>query len=106
MTFVGIVISALVLLIFLPYRGSAAGGAREPLFPERVSGDVLSDATAHVTLPGLLAWLGGALFTAKMLVNPFYAAKFTWERPSGAGRGACRSSSPFPTTFRSGSTQA
>ena len=27
----------------------------------------------------MLAWIGGALFTAKMLVNPFYAAKFTWE---------------------------
>ena len=29
--------------------------------------------------PGLLAWLVGALFTARMLVNPFAAAKFTWE---------------------------
>ena len=28
------------------------------------------------TMPALLAWLGGALFTAKMLVNPFVAAKF------------------------------
>jgi hypothetical protein len=26
--------------------------------------------------PGMLAWIGGALFTAKMLVNPFVAAKF------------------------------
>ena len=26
-------------------------------------------------LPGVIAWIGGALFTAKMLVNPFYAAK-------------------------------
>ena len=25
---------------------------------------------------GVLAWIGGALFTAKMLVNPFFAAKF------------------------------
>jgi hypothetical protein len=33
----------------------------------------------ETALPGLLAWLGGALFTAKMLVNPFVAAKFTWE---------------------------
>ena len=27
----------------------------------------------------MLAWIGGALFTAKMLMNPFAAAKFTWE---------------------------
>ncbi len=29
--------------------------------------------------PGLLAWLGGALFTAKMLLNPFVAAKFPYQ---------------------------
>jgi hypothetical protein len=29
--------------------------------------------------PGVVAWIGGALFTAKMLVNPFVAAKFTWQ---------------------------
>jgi hypothetical protein len=29
--------------------------------------------------PGLVAWLVGALFTARMLVSPFAAAKFTWE---------------------------
>src|SRR6185503_5574428 len=28
--------------------------------------------------PGLLAWVGGALFTVKMLVNPFWAAKFPY----------------------------
>jgi hypothetical protein len=27
---------------------------------------------------GLLAWAGGALFTAKLLANPFVAAKYTW----------------------------
>jgi hypothetical protein len=26
-------------------------------------------------VPGVVAWIGGALFTAKMVVNPFYAAK-------------------------------
>ena len=31
------------------------------------------------TLPALLAWAGGALFTAKMLVNPFVAAKFPYQ---------------------------
>jgi hypothetical protein len=28
------------------------------------------------SVPGLLAWLGGAIFTAKMVLNPFVAAKF------------------------------
>ena len=28
--------------------------------------------------PAILAWIGGALFTAKMLVNPFVAAKFPY----------------------------
>jgi hypothetical protein len=28
--------------------------------------------------PALVAWIGGALFTAKILVNPFYAAKFPY----------------------------
>jgi hypothetical protein len=31
------------------------------------------------SLPVLVAWTGGALFTAKMLVNPFASAKFPWE---------------------------
>ena len=30
-------------------------------------------------MPALIAWAGGALFTAKMLINPFVAAKNTWE---------------------------
>jgi hypothetical protein len=33
----------------------------------------------HTALPALLAWVGGALFTAKMLLNPFASAKSPWE---------------------------
>jgi hypothetical protein len=35
----------------------------------------------------MIAWIGGALFTAKMVVNPFVAAKFTYL---AAERGAVR----------------
>jgi hypothetical protein len=35
-------------------------------------------------VPALLAWLGGALFTAQMVVNPFVSAKFPY-RPSERG---------------------
>ena len=29
-------------------------------------------------IPGLFAWIGGAIFTAKILVTPFESANFTW----------------------------
>jgi hypothetical protein len=32
--------------------------------------------------PALIAWIGGALFTAKMLVSPFASAKSPWEIPA------------------------
>ena len=47
--------------------------------------------TSHV--PALVAWIGGALVTAKILVNPFYAAKFLARRsPNAASPGGSRSS--------------
>ncbi len=69
--------SAILLLVIAPFTWSGGGGPPgnryfmslyAPLFflmPPLLS-----------TVPGLLAWAGGALFTAKMLVNPFVAAKF------------------------------
>ena len=77
LVFLAVVGSAVGLLIIAPFTWSGGGGPPgnryfmslyAPLFfltPPLVS-----------TVPGLLAWGGGALFTAKMLVNPFVAAKF------------------------------
>jgi hypothetical protein len=80
MTFVGIVVSALVLLIFLPYTWFGGGGPPgNRYFLSVYPAMFFLTPPLGSTLPGLLAWLGGALFTAKMLVNPFYAAKFTYE---------------------------
>lgn len=72
--------SALVLLLFLPYTWSGGGGPpgnRYFLSVYPALFFIVPPLTGHLTT--LLAWTGGALFTAKMLLNPFVAAKFTWE---------------------------
>jgi hypothetical protein len=80
--------ATLVFLLFLPYTWSGGGGPPgnryfvslyPPLF-------FLTPPLAS-SLPAIVAWAGGALFTAKILVNPFVSAKNTWEI---AERGAAR----------------
>jgi hypothetical protein len=78
--FVTIVASALLLLFIFPYTWSGGGGPPGnryflSLYPALF---FLVPPLAS-PWPGLVAWAGGALFTAKMLVNPFVAAKFTYE---------------------------
>ena len=76
----GIVGSAVMLLLFAPYSWSGGGGPPGNRY-------FLSVYPAFFFLmppigspaPAILAWLGGALFTAKILVNPFASAKFTWQ---------------------------
>jgi hypothetical protein len=71
--------AALLLLLFLPYTWSGGGGPPGnryflSLYP------VLFFIVPQVrSWHGLLAVAGGALFTAKILVNPFVTAKNTWE---------------------------
>ena len=48
----------------------------EHYFHEHEPGRVLPGPAAADEVPALLAWLGGALFTAKIRVGPFYAANF------------------------------
>jgi hypothetical protein len=77
----GAVAAATVLfLIFFPYTWSGGGGPPgnryfislyPPLF-------FLMPPLAS-SLPALVAWGGGVLFTAKVLMNPFVSAKNTWE---------------------------
>lgn len=79
LVFLSFVAATVSLLLVLPFTWSGGGGppgnryffAAYPvllfLFPP---GGTLT--------PGLIAWVGGALFTAKMLVNPFIAAKYPY----------------------------
>jgi hypothetical protein len=66
-------------LVFLPYTWNGGGGPSGnryflSLYP------VLFFLAPRLTSPGVvvLTWLGGALFTAKLVVNPFVAAKFPY----------------------------
>jgi hypothetical protein len=80
LTFAGAFLSAAVLLIFLPYTWSGGGGPPGNRYYLSVYPTLFFlMPPIRSSVPGLLAWVGGALFTAKMLVNPFYTAKFTWE---------------------------
>jgi hypothetical protein len=87
-TFLAFVASAVGLLLVLPFTWSGGGGppgnryliSAYPVLFFLVPG-------VRSAAPGLTAWTVGALFTAKMLVDPFGAAKFTWRLPeSGPAR--------------------
>ena len=79
LTFAAFSGSVILLLLLLPYTWSGGGGppGNRYLFN--------SYPTLFFLLPpmvaswhGVLAFVGGALFTAKMVADPFVAAKFTW----------------------------
>jgi len=72
--------SVVALLVFAPYSWSGGGGPPGnryflSLYP------ALFFLTPPLTMaaPAILAWVGGALFTAKMLVNPFVIAKSPFQ---------------------------
>jgi hypothetical protein len=71
--------SSAALLLVLPYTWSGGGGPPGNRYLLSAY-PTLFFLTPPLTLmtPGLLAWMGGALFTAKILVNPFVAAKFPY----------------------------
>jgi len=73
-------LAALGLLVILPFTWSGGGGPpgnRYLISAYPVLFFIVPPTASAV--PGLIAWTIGALFTAKMLVNPFVSAKFTWE---------------------------
>jgi hypothetical protein len=82
LTFAALAASVGGLLVFFPYSWNGGGGPPGnryfvSLYP--LTFFLLPPMTAG---PALLAWIGGALFTAKMIVNPFVAAKFPYEAPA------------------------
>jgi hypothetical protein len=79
-TFGGFLLAAILLLLVLPFTWSGGGGPPGNRYALSAYPVLLFLMPPMPSLaPGLLAWLIGALFTARMLVNPFAAAKFTWE---------------------------
>jgi hypothetical protein len=78
-TFLAVVASALGWLIIAPYTWSGGGGPPgNRYFMSQYAMLLFLTPPLTSTAPAVIAWLGGALFTAKMLVNPFYTAKFPY----------------------------
>lgn len=77
LTFLAVAGSALALLVFAPFTWSGGGGPPGNRYFMSVYAAMFF-LTPPITriAPGVIAWVGGALFTAKMLANPFVAAKF------------------------------
>lgn len=79
LTFLGFAISALALLLLTPYTWSGGGGPAGNRYLLSIYSVLFFLAPPmQFGWPGVLSWVGGALFTAKMLANPFVSAKFTY----------------------------
>lgn len=70
--------SAIVLLIVLPWTWNGGGGTLNRYFFTAYPLALFLLPPGMSIAPGLLAWAGGALFTARMLIDPFTAAKFPY----------------------------
>jgi hypothetical protein len=79
-TFIGVFTATLVVLVLVPYTWSGGGGPPgNRYFLSFYPALFFVTPPLGSAVPALLAWVGGALFTAKLLLSPFYYAKFTWE---------------------------
>ena len=79
-TFIGIALATLVLLVIFPYTWSGGGGPPGNRYYMSVyPAFFFLTPPLTTSFQVLAAWIGGALFTAKILVNPFASAKFPWE---------------------------
>jgi hypothetical protein len=77
LTFLAVAGSAVALLVFAPYTWSGGGGPPgNRYFMSLYAALFFLTPPLASSVPALFAWLGGALFTAKMVLNPFVAAKF------------------------------
>ena len=80
LTFLAIVGSVVAWLVFFPFSWSGGGGPPgNRYFMSQYPALLFLVPPMTSAVPALLAWAGGALFTAKMLVNPFVAAKFPFD---------------------------
>jgi hypothetical protein len=77
--FGAVVVSAILTLLYLPWTWSGGGGPLGNRYISPVYPLVIFLLPPGISVaPGVLAWMFGALFTAKALLNPFWAAKFPY----------------------------
>jgi hypothetical protein len=86
--FLSFLTSAVVLLLVLPFTWSGGGGPPGNRYLLSVYPTLFFlISPVESAWPGILAWAGGALFTARMLISPFVAAGFPWlSTESGPAR--------------------
>jgi hypothetical protein len=79
LTFLAFVVGSIELLLLMPYTWSGGGGPTGNRYLLSIY-PVLLFLIPPITVvwPAVLAWIGGALFTAKILVDPFSAAKYPY----------------------------
>jgi hypothetical protein len=78
-TFLGFAASVIGMLLLLPFTWSGGGGPVGNRYLLSVYAVLLFLVPpGSISWAGLLAWVGGALFTAKILLNPFAAAKYPY----------------------------
>ena len=88
MTFFVFVFSVVAMLLVWPFTWSGGGGPTGNRYLLGIYPALLFlMPPGNVAAASLLAWLGGALFTAKILLNPFIAAKYPYLTTE---RGAAR----------------
>jgi len=76
LTFVAVAASAVLLLVFAPFTWSGGGGPPgNRYFMSLYPALLFLTPPLTAATPAIVAWVGGALFTAKMLVSPFIIAK-------------------------------
>jgi len=78
-TFLPVAGSVVFLLVFAPYSWSGGGGPPGNRYFMSLYPALLFLTPPLTMTPALVAWAGGALFTAKMLVNPFVMAKAPFQ---------------------------
>jgi hypothetical protein len=84
-TLASLAASVLVTLLLLPFSWSGGGGPPGNRYFLSLYATVLFLVPPLTgVLPGAIAWIGGALFTAHLIMNPFYASKYVWENTQSA----------------------
>jgi hypothetical protein len=69
----------IVMLLVLPFTWSGGGGPTGNRYLLSIYAVLIFlMPPGNIMWAGMLAWTGGALFTAKMLLNPFIAAKYPY----------------------------